>query len=92
METKETKGAKCYDCGGFMLEAIGCDKPEIKIGGEWFKRDLGFWQDIGERCHDCGCISGNIHHFGCDVERCPKCAGQVISCGCIEDDNDYQLR
>lgn len=32
-------------------------------------------------CHDCGAGPGQFHHFGCDVERCPICKGQLISCG-----------
>jgi len=34
-------------------------------------------------CHDCNIKHGNYHHPGCDVERCPKCEGQLISCGCL---------
>ena len=33
-------------------------------------------------CHDCGAKEGEIHHLGCDMERCPFCGGQLIGCGC----------
>lgn len=36
----------------------------------------------GPTCHDCGVSEGDYHHFGCDVEECPKCHGQLISCSC----------
>ena len=34
------------------------------------------------RCHDCCCLEGELHDYGCDMERCPFCEGQLISCGC----------
>lgn len=33
-------------------------------------------------CHDCGAKEGQIHEYGCDMERCPFCGGQLISCDC----------
>ena len=33
-------------------------------------------------CHDCGAKEGEYHEPGCDMERCPFCGGQLISCDC----------
>ena len=35
-----------------------------------------------EICHDCGAKEGQIHEYGCDMERCPFCGGQLIICHC----------
>ncbi|WP_368298531.1 hypothetical protein [Cytobacillus firmus] len=35
-----------------------------------------------EFCGDCAIKKGYYHVFGCDLEVCPKCNGQAITCGC----------
>jgi hypothetical protein len=31
-------------------------------------------------CHDCGASPGEYHELGCDVERCPRCGYQLLTC------------
>jgi len=44
--------------------------------------------DKDKKCHDCGCMEGERHVPGCDMERCPFCGGQLISCDCCYDKLD----
>jgi hypothetical protein len=38
-------------------------------------------------CGDCGVREGRLHILGCDMEVCPFCGGQLLSCEC-----DTELR
>ena len=55
----------------------GIERQRIRYGEE-----ADDWGADRQPCHDCGAIKGQLHVFGCDVERCPVCGGQVIFCEC----------
>lgn len=40
-------------------------------------------------CPDCNVAQGELHVPECDVERCPCCDGQAISCPCSDDPIPY---
>jgi len=74
---------KCRDCGREMMSARGCNCGKIVINGQLYQRDTKY-SDVNKRCHDCGRINKPryFHHFGCDIERCPRCKRQLIACNC----------
>lgn len=50
----------------------------IKVGdeGDWY------FGEPNATCGDCGEPYGNQHLPQCDIERCPECGGQLLSCDC----------
>ena len=62
------------------------DWQRIKYGEE-----TGAWAgfaDTHPHCPDCAVAKGQYHVPGCDIERCPRCGGQVIGCYCCEDEEE----
>jgi hypothetical protein len=59
------------------VEIAGICYERVRYG-----READDWGADHRPCHDCGVIKGELHIWGCDVERCPACGGQVIYCEC----------
>ena len=93
--------AKCQFCEKEMTDpaTISCDYPIILVMSkngrvrECYYRNTTYF-DANERCHDCEILNqpGCVHHAGCDIERCPKCGRQLISCGCFAGDSIYAAK
>jgi hypothetical protein len=83
-------GAICRWCNADKHDGTTClevpvdtvDGPlaPVRYGAE--AQDWG--AATGTRCHDCGVRPLGFHHPGCDVEECPRCGGQLITCDCVE--------
>lgn len=58
---------------GKVYEAVKCGDET-----DWYENAT----DENTTCGDCGCKVGEQHFMGCDIERCPKCAMQMITCDC----------
>lgn len=87
--------ARCRHCRREMLKAKSCTVNTVKIDGIDFaslRYGEGTWRDDvpAHPCHDCGVHRGGLHHPGCDMEECPKCHGQLISCGCLDDEDENE--
>jgi hypothetical protein len=57
------------------------DIPRIRYG-----KEQSDWNAASIPCHDCGVLESEFHVPSCDVEECPLCAGQLITCDCQFDD------
>lgn len=82
--------ALCHWCELEMTTAASCSVAELHRGGVpiamvRFGEERPKWR--GATCGDCGVHRGGLHHLGCDVQRCPVCGGQMMSCGCRFDED-----
>ena len=75
--------ATCTFCQRQMTAKNGCEIRGYKWGAKTYSAiPFGIGHSIISKpvCHDCGVGKGQFHHPGCDMEECPICRGQLISC------------
>ena len=53
--------------------ALGSESPDWWLG-----------RPPDAECHDCSVASGQLHHVSCDMEQCPVCRDQLLTCDCID--------
>jgi len=81
----------CSYCEREMTGGVSCiEVPVVLADGEHkaipWGEEVPSWE--GEDCHDCGVPKSGYHHPGCDVEQCPRCFWQLISCSCAHEPRD----
>ena len=83
--------AVCTVCDNEMLHGAGCSEAPLRIGDSDYEPirwggETGYqFCDMSARCGDCGVARGAVHHHGCDLEQCPACDGQAVTCGCLDE-------
>jgi hypothetical protein len=80
--------AVCEDCEREMLDARSCIVDALSLRRRRYARHRA-GSTLG-RSGDGGVTGGGYHHLGCDLERCPRCRGQLPSCGCAWLDDDTE--
>lgn len=84
--------AICSYCHKEMMTADTCTWNEWVAypDGVFLPSSRQHFNEPSGRCHDCNIKHGGLHHPGCDAERCPRCEGQLISCGCLDDEEEEE--
>jgi hypothetical protein len=85
--------ARCPACELTMDDGVACLLRAVEIDGRSYLRapylaGEDVWPSrryhLPEHCHDCAVALGQLHHLGCDMEVCPSCGNQFMTCGCLE--------
>ncbi len=78
---------KCHYCEQEMTDSnADCTGNTVRFPDGTVMEAIPY--DGPDKCHDCSIKRGGRHHPGCDMERCPRCGGQLISCGCLNTEDE----
>lgn len=77
--------AICEWCKQEMSYGIGCTQNSLIVYPD--NTTLPSIPAINT-CHDCFSPPNMKHHPGCDAEKCPRCWGQLISCECLDEEDE----
>jgi hypothetical protein len=83
--------AVCRWCEQEMTTAGSCTVSALHRDGRRVEM-IPFGAEPGRRalrlrCFDCGVSAGGFHHLGCDMQRCPLCRRQMMTCDCRFDED-----
>jgi hypothetical protein len=73
--------AVCTFCEREMTDHVSCTVHALHRAGVAYRVSR-----TRKGCGDCGAPPGGLHHPGCDMQRCPRCRWQLISCECRFDE------
>lgn len=79
--SKELKDETIREQSRRFILVNGKDLERLAYGDE---SGASASERINFPCHDCLVVKGQLHLFGCDMEECPHCATQLISCECTK--------
>lgn len=83
--------AVCRYCEAEMMVAKSCTVEALHRQGRRVAMipygSEAHWRSKAKRCGDCGVTRGGWHHPGCDIQECPMCGRQMLSCGCRFDED-----
>jgi antirestriction protein len=82
--------ATCNQCNLDMAskDTKSCVAADVEFPDGTKMPPVPYSGSIRGRCYDCNVADGGIHHPRCDMVRCPKCDGQLISCGCLDNEEE----
>lgn len=86
--------AICTYCEQEMLGGSSCSVEVMHRDGAPFPLKKVSRREVPPAtgaCGDCGAPAGGYHHLGCCVQRCPRCRGQMMSCGCWFDEDGLAI-
>ena len=90
--------AICPECGAPIVKKgivdklyiFSCSKCQWEGSDFKTKKIKTDFRNQTKYCHDCGIVEGELHKENCDMELCPICGQQLLTCSCGLNDGDRE--